>query len=333
MKIAIRADGGSNIGMGHIMRTLVLAREIAKYNEVFYICKTNNSECNEFIAGINKIREEGFQVITINVQTPTKDIINIKADCLITDSYEVDENYFNTTANYFKYTCYIDDLCIQNYNVNILINQNINAMDLEYKITNETKFFLGSKYVMLRDEFRNIKQRNIRDNVEDILITVGGGDPVNATQTILNCVKETSYNYHVVIGSSFEKDYVHKILGNKSDNIHFYFNANMYELMNKCDLAISGAGSTLYELAACGIPTLGFVLADNQLGVAKKMHEMGILIYLGWHYEFDKNKLICEIDKLCKNTDVRRRMSYNAQQIVDVKGIEKIAKYINSLSY
>jgi spore coat polysaccharide biosynthesis predicted glycosyltransferase SpsG len=40
MKIAIRADGGSQIGMGHIMRTLVLAKELNKYDdiEVFYIC-------------------------------------------------------------------------------------------------------------------------------------------------------------------------------------------------------------------------------------------------------------------------------------------------------
>ena len=39
MKIAIRADGGSKIGMGHIMRTLVLAKELAKTNDVFYICR------------------------------------------------------------------------------------------------------------------------------------------------------------------------------------------------------------------------------------------------------------------------------------------------------
>ncbi|KYH34828.1 hypothetical protein CLTEP_12930 [Clostridium tepidiprofundi DSM 19306] len=34
MKIGIRADGGSKIGMGHIMRTLVLAKELAKTNNV-----------------------------------------------------------------------------------------------------------------------------------------------------------------------------------------------------------------------------------------------------------------------------------------------------------
>ncbi len=35
MKIAIRAEGGFQIGMGHIMRTLALAKELTKANEVF----------------------------------------------------------------------------------------------------------------------------------------------------------------------------------------------------------------------------------------------------------------------------------------------------------
>ncbi len=39
MKIAIRAEGGFQIGMGHIMRTLALAKELAKANEVFIYVK------------------------------------------------------------------------------------------------------------------------------------------------------------------------------------------------------------------------------------------------------------------------------------------------------
>ena len=41
-KILIRADGGKNIGLGHIMRTLVLAKELERECEVFYICKNSN---------------------------------------------------------------------------------------------------------------------------------------------------------------------------------------------------------------------------------------------------------------------------------------------------
>jgi spore coat polysaccharide biosynthesis predicted glycosyltransferase SpsG len=38
----------------------------------------------------------------------------------------------------------------------------------------------------------------------------------------------------------------------------------MSELMRGCDVAISAGGVTLYELCACGIPTIVFMSAENQ---------------------------------------------------------------------
>ncbi|MCR5796546.1 MAG: hypothetical protein K6G63_01315 [Eubacterium sp.] len=39
--------------------------------------------------------------------------------------------------------------------------------------------------------------------------------------------------------------------------------------MQKCDIAISAAGSTLYELCACGVPTITYTTADNQIKAEK----------------------------------------------------------------
>ncbi len=52
MKIAIRADGGAKIGMGHIMRTLVLAKELSKNHDVFYICRVDNPLSEKYRIGI-----------------------------------------------------------------------------------------------------------------------------------------------------------------------------------------------------------------------------------------------------------------------------------------
>lgn len=106
MKIAIRADGGSKIGMGHIMRTLVLAKELAKTNDVFYICRVDVPISNIYTSGINKIKKEGFSVITINENNILEELNKIEANMLITDSYDVDENYFNETKKCLK-TLYI----------------------------------------------------------------------------------------------------------------------------------------------------------------------------------------------------------------------------------
>ncbi|NLV76359.1 MAG: UDP-2,4-diacetamido-2,4,6-trideoxy-beta-L-altropyranose hydrolase, partial [Tissierellia bacterium] len=52
----------------------------------------------------------------------------------------------------------------------------------------------------------------------------------------------------------------------KYNNVKFYMNVkNMKNLMINNDLAISAGGNTLYELCACGIPTIAIIIADNQL--------------------------------------------------------------------
>ncbi|WBW95447.1 UDP-2,4-diacetamido-2,4,6-trideoxy-beta-L-altropyranose hydrolase [Oceanirhabdus sp. W0125-5] len=329
MKIAIRADGGSQIGMGHIMRTLVLAKELAKTNEVFYVCKTDNSLSDTYINGIKKIKTEGFKAVYINKDNVLEDLKNIHADLLITDSYDVDENYFIETKKKFKKTAYIDDMNLHYFDVDILINQNTNAVDFDYKVNDYAKLLLGSNYVMLREEFRNTPKKLIEENVKDILITVGGADPFNITENILSSIKDLDYIFHVVVGPSFDernnlKDY-------ESEKIKLYYNANMYQIMQKCDMAISACGSTLYELASCGVPTLGLIIANNQKGIANKLNDEGVIKNLGWYNEISSDYLLSNIEYLANDKKLRQHISDKGQNFVDGKGVERLCRVINNI--
>ena len=330
MKIAIRADGGNSIGMGHIMRTLVLAKELSKINDVFYICRIDEPLSDTYSIGIEKVKSKGFVVKTIREKHMLSDLKIFKSDLLITDSYDIDEKYFHETKKMFNKTAYIDDMNLYNFNVDFLINQNIDAMDYKYKVNDNTKLFLGSQYTMLRDEFRNLPQKHIKKKVKDIMLTVGGADPYYVTEQILNYVEQLDYNFHVVIGPSFGKNTVLKSY--ESKKVKLYFNANMYEIMQKCDLAISACGSTLYELAACGTPTLGIILADNQSDIAIKMEKLGIIQNLGWYNKIDQTYLIDCLDKLSQNIKTRENISLKSQELINGNGIEKLVDYINSLA-
>lgn len=352
MKIAIQADGGTEIGMGHIMRTLVLAKELSKENEVFYICrvenkdnssqnyiKDNSCEVNsleqlvefninysKYIQGIKKILSEGFKVRILNENRLIDKLKDIKADLLITDSYFVDEKYFEETKKFFNKTAYIDDMNKYYFNVDFLINQNCDAEDFYYRTNNNTELMLGIDYILLRDEFKNLNKKNIKNKAYDIMITVGGSDQDHITEKILNCISELDYNFHVVIGPSFEDtSFVDTF---KNDNIKFYYNADMCSIMKKCDMAISACGSTLYELSTCGVPTLGIILADNQNGIANKLNDMDVITNLGWCDKISKADLINNIYKLANNYKLRKSLSYKASKIVDGKGAERIAKVL-----
>lgn len=328
-KIAIRADGGSKIGMGHIMRTLVLAKELAKTNDVFYVCRVDKPLSDKYSYGIEKIKNKGFKVVTIAENHLIDELKNIDADCLITDSYDVEENYFNETKKIFKKTGYIDDMNLYYFNVDFIINQNVNAKELTYR-TSSPKLFLGSKYCMLREEFRKLNKKEIKNNIRDVLITVGGANINNVTEKILNVIIKTNfmYYYHVVIGPSFGDRLEIENISKDSKNIKLYYTPPMADLMSKCDIAISGCGSTLYELAAIGVPTIGIVLADNQRMIAN---------YLGKHNCIKKIDNINEIEKELKfllesmTFNNRKAISTNQKKLINVDGVRTLSNGINEV--
>jgi UDP-2,4-diacetamido-2,4,6-trideoxy-beta-L-altropyranose hydrolase len=338
MKIFIRADGGKNIGIGHVMRMLVLGKELQKDNEVIFICRDNLS--NKFYAGIKKIKEYKFPVIKISELNYIDEIIQIQnkynADLLITDSYEVDKNYFTELKSHFKITGYVDDINKCEMDVDFIINQNINACDINYSDTvkNNTKLFLGTKYCMLRDEFRKAyKNKILREDVKDVLLTLGGMDNDGNTLKALEKIKTCSKNIHVVIGNAFEKELVKKIydLSGRYENIYVYEYANMSELMLGCDIAISACGSTLYELCAMKVPAIGIILAENQKYVAKKMKDMSLIIDCFNVENIENFNLKGILNKLIEDKKSRKGIIKNQQKLVDLYGVKNLSCEINHM--
>jgi UDP-2,4-diacetamido-2,4,6-trideoxy-beta-L-altropyranose hydrolase len=329
MKIAIRADGGMDIGMGHIMRTLVLAKELSKCHDVFYVCRIDNPLSNRYKIGIEKVKSQGFAVKTIREDFILCDLVKLQADVLITDSYDVNEKYFDETKKMFNKTGYIDDMNLYKFNVDFLINQNVNAIDFRYKVNKDTKLFIGPRFIMLRDEFRRVSEKHIKEKVEDVMITVGGADLHHITEQILNYVKLLDYNFHVVVGSSFSGN--DSLKNFESEKIRFYYNADMYKIMEKCDIAISACGSTLYELAVCGVPTVGLIIADNQQRIANKMDELGIIKNVGWYDKLNDNKFIWDFNNLCGNFKIRVEMNRKAREAVDGDGVKRIVRELEAL--
>jgi pseudaminic acid biosynthesis-associated protein PseG len=332
LKVAIRADGGSKIGMGHITRCLALAEELkCEKCDITFI--TKNIE-----AVTKKLIEEKFKFIALP-DLQTEEIIYMKEktkgfDVLITDSYDINFKYLDEIKKTGIFLVTVDDLnSLESYPSDIVINGNIYAEDLNYKATyGQTKFLLGTKYALLRKEFRNIPPKEIKDTAENILITMGGSDPSGFTLKILEIIKDRKdLKIDVVIGASFEEKLVNEIneLIKRSGNISTYHDVNaeiMKELMIKADIAISAGGSTLYELAAAGVPTLVIIAADNQIRNVEYMSKAECIFNLG--FEVNKDIFRENFNKLLFDSVKRREMSSNGQKILNGEGAKLCANKI-----
>jgi len=195
---------------------------------------------------------------------------------------------------------------------------------------------LGPKYNLIRDEFKNLPVRKNREKVEEIMVTTGGLDPHNMSVKLLNMILQDkelrNLNINVIVGNSFTNKEELRKISKENKNVILHENVKfMSKIMIKSDIAISSGGSTLYELCACGTPTLAFIYADNQEFIVKKMDELGYVISLGWYDAINNQQLLDKIKKIKNNVNIRQKYLLNQKLLVDGDGVKRIIKVLNDI--
>ena len=98
----------------------------------------------------------------------------------------------------------------------------------------------------------------------------------------------------------------------------------MPEWMAWADLAIAAGGSTNWELAFMGLPSVIITVAENQSAIAQQLGKMGVTISLGWYQQLTVNQLTTAILSLLSAQQKRQQMSEKGRQLVDGLGSQRI---------
>jgi UDP-2,4-diacetamido-2,4,6-trideoxy-beta-L-altropyranose hydrolase len=333
----IRADGNAKIGTGHIMRCLSIADAVKK----------RGGEASFIVADLymeKQLTESGFQVICLNSVWNQMDgeidkltsVIEAKSiKKLLVDSYYVTEEYLNRLRE-LTYLIYIDDLNAFNYPCDMLINYNCYADKFDYLSRyRDTELLLGCRYVPLREEFYNLPQRIPEREVRAVMITAGGSDLYNVAGKIVKLAKSTSdfklTEFHVVAGQLNPHVVELSRLSSKNNGVIIYKNVqDMSKLMRNCDVAVSAGGSTLYELCACGVPTVTLTTADNQLDNVNSFGN-GYMINAGVIQEDEElclNRILEGIRRYASDYRLRCEYSEKMKRLVDGSGALRIAQAV-----
>jgi spore coat polysaccharide biosynthesis predicted glycosyltransferase SpsG len=103
---------------------------------------------------------------------------------------------------------------------------------------------------------------------------------------------------------------------------------NIGELMYDSDLAISGGGGTLYELAATGTPAIALCQAENQILHAESLEQFGSIINIGDGTMVDEKTIEHNLVRLMENPDIVRSMSIKCKELVDGNGATRVVETI-----
>jgi len=258
MNILIRADSSSEIGLGHIMRDLVLAGQYSD-DTVSFACQ--NLEGNI----IDRIPYPVHVLASNEPEEISKLITGLNIDMVVFDHYGIDAIYERKIKNQTGITILSFDDTYANHYCDILLNHNISADPQRYQglVPEYCELRCGSDYTLIRDEFKAEKAID-REKVYDIFISMGGTDPTNMTLTILKtlsddlsvCVVTTSGNAHLDELESFIRG---------KENIALHVNSErVAKLLHQSRLAIVTPSVMVHEVLFMEIPFIAIKTAPNQ---------------------------------------------------------------------
>jgi len=335
--IGIRADANGIIASGHVMRCIAIAEQIEKSGEsVIFITADHFPDDLLNQKGFNHIcLESDWQDKTLELVAMNTVIEKYGLTTLLIDSYQVTKEYLEKLHTHVN-VAYIDDLYKFIYPVDMIINYAIDADISGYEGYNGStmQWLIGPKYIPLRKEFQNIlSQQN--PEVKNVLITTGGSDNYHIILWIVKrIIRMNIWNnvcFHIIVGVyfSFEEITALDDLCIPKENIILHKNLkNMAEIMVKCDIAVSAGGTTLAELCACGIPSICFAIADNQLDGIRSYGKSGIMACVGdirQNLDEGIDAIFVQMERLKNSYEIRKQYSKEGSKLIDGSGARRIA--------
>lgn len=328
-----RADAGPEIGSGHVLRSLVLANEWVDSGGQAVMLGTVPDGLHERITemGVELVQASNSDTLDGDASETIELALARKAEWVVVDGYKFGVPYVNQLrASTLKVLQFSDGQLMEPIAADIVLDQNLGAENRNYELTTVgAKALLGIKYVSLGQQFRSliVQKKQIAERATKLMVTFGGSDPDNYTGTVVEALIDMGEIESTIVVLGVSNQHSPAIIERCQDAPRFRCVsnvANMAELMTEADIAIAAAGSTSWELAALGVPSILVTTADNQEQIAIEMASHGVAMSVGWIDAGNVNSINKAIKTLADDRERRSEMSQAGQALVDGKGAGRV---------
>jgi len=334
-----RTVGGNHIGLGHVYRSLGVAKTLRIHHGVKPVFIVNR---DERVASL--IEREGFEVATFGDSSIQRSAI---------ESLQGYGTGVDGIVCYFDMKFDVSDeiKLWRSLGARVLLMDNTTPAhsfadttvlpvpyvhDLMKDRTEGGPRVVGGKewipvspvFLEMRDRLPSFSERKC------ILVSMGGADPNKLTLRIMKSLAAfNELEVRIVLGLAAQfKQQVYELnvsYGNKFEIIEN--SSNMAALMLETGLAVTALGTTIYELATLGVPTL---ILSNYLEDKRdeqELQRLGWVIPLGYHLNVDEQTIAKTVRKLWENAGRREEMSAAALAAIDGKGAQRVSKELMDL--
>jgi len=280
MNILFRVDSSARIGLGHLMRCLVLAEQYKQDNTIFFAAQDLQGSAH------HKIVNEGYELLLLNGHSSDELIQHIKKlniSLVVFDHYEIDDKFEKRVKLGTGVTILSLDDTYERHYCDILLNHNVYASADNYKglVPKSCDIRCGSKYTLIRKDFKEVqsKRRVIDKNNVTVFVSLGGSDATDIGLKVLEILDgfdsvfvdfaTTSANSNIDELEEFAKQHA---------QVNLCIDCNIAELMNSSDVAIITPSVISYEAMFLKLPFLAIQTAKNQRYVSEYLKEHHFLL-------------------------------------------------------
>lgn len=335
MKIVFYAYGNHQIGMGHIYRSMALAKAFKKKLKAAPSITFLSIDYQE---GIKKIQGVGYPIHKIPVGLPEQEEIEycsniltpLHPDVFVVDALWVSPAEMGLFKDCSKYLVSIDDTKDGRLFADLVINvlyQSSTKNDDVLELTDLKYCILGEEYSAY-----NRPPVTIRPIVKRILVTQGGSDTYGVTVRIARALDRLDKNIAIVLllGPAFKHDKELQTVLQKSkrDFIVEKDVQDVVSLFTRCDLAVTGAGLTLFELAALGIPCIVLTQEEKEIETANRLKGYGFIKSLGLSENISDEDIYGAVNTLIEDYPLRKQMHQKSRELIDGRGAERVVEVI-----
>ncbi|UFH48015.1 UDP-2,4-diacetamido-2,4,6-trideoxy-beta-L-altropyranose hydrolase [Pseudomonas sp. KNUC1026] len=326
MKVLVRCDASTTLGRGHLARCLVLAQAmIAGGARVTFLCKPLPGFEPEQIEAVG-----AHWLPWPGDEAPGwgnwRERLGGVADWLIVDHYGLARPWEEGARALAQRIMVIDDLADRPHACDLLLDQNLTASAERYLpwLPVGCQRLLGPAYALLAPDYAH--PPGPPPPLERVLVSVGGFDPRGLTLKIARAlVQVPGVQATLVAGAGNPDQAALQTLVDSQPGWRLYgFTQQMPRLLREAGLCVGAGGSSSWERAALGVPTLCLSVADNQRENAECLHAAGAHRYLGDAEQFSGAAVGDAVRTLLADPHAAQAMAARGRALADGQGTARV---------
>lgn len=335
--VIVRCDGGTAIGLGHVMRCLGLAETLRDNHSAGIRFAVMGNDVTGWQAAVALIESHHFPVDVMPEHSDEHAWLESLLNRRHTDGIIFDIRTRLSPDAIRKWSqrgilgvC-IDDPSDRRLACDLAFYPPVpQVQDMRWP-GHKGILLNGWQWVLLGPSFRTLPAKT-QNPIPRVLISMGGSDPGNMTLKVLESMASVRHEHeaHVVLGPAYQdRDSATRLARELQLSVHFHHDVHdMSALMSGMDIAIASFGVTAYELAASTVPALLMNLTDDHARSAQAFHDAGIAYSLGLHGDVTADDLARQVSQLLHDTTRQADMREAAHALQIGAGASNMAARI-----